>query len=99
MAVVYRASPFAIWSGPGLRFGHGAIRPFLSVYIALALVEETGRYVPSNAVGAGAVCAFAAASRPKNPTIEANSPRHAIAREWLTIMANHAYDLSTSGII
>ena len=67
--MVYLTSPFAIWSGPGLRFGHGAVRPVLSVYIAFALVQETGRYVPSNAVGAGGVCAFATASDLYKPKI------------------------------
>ena len=47
VAVVYRASPLMMWSGPARRAGHGAVCPFLDVYVAFTFAEETKRYVPS----------------------------------------------------
>src|SRR5271155_3397147 len=62
-------------SGPGVRSGQGAITPLLDVDIGLTFAEETNRYVPSNgapAVEDDVVCASAAASKPKKPTIDSS---------------------------
>src|SRR5271167_5104926 len=62
-----------MWSGPGFRSGHLPICPLYDVYMSLTFVEETSRYVPSNDAPADeddGACAFAAASKPKNPIID-----------------------------
>ena len=60
-------------SGPGVRSGQRAIYPFIEVYISLTRAAEISGYVPSSVVGAGRVCASAAATNPQNPIID-NSP-------------------------
>ena len=79
-------------SGPGVRSGHGAILPFSAVCIGLTLAEDTKLYVPSNAVpavDADRVCALAAASKPKIPTIDSSPIRIRMA------VSSSPYQLAT----